>query len=74
MLILKCPKCGSNLKNVKVGEMVRRDPATRKVVSVRRFPRGECPEHGMFDDEKYEIPGHHVTMRHLRPTPLRCSY
>jgi hypothetical protein len=63
---LKCPKCGLTTAAAGIGEMVRSDPATGKVLSARRFPWGVCPEHGMFMNEEDEIPGHHVTMRHLK--------
>jgi hypothetical protein len=38
--------------------MVASDTTSGKVRSVRRYPRAECPEHGMFDEER---DGHHAT-------------
>lgn len=60
---LRCPTCNMVVEARGPGELTASDNLTGHVLSVRRFFRGECPQHGWFD---IETRGNHVTFWNWR--------
>lgn len=58
-LTFPCPKCGAPVHSGPPAELTHSDFETRRILSVRRFFRDECPQHGYFERE---IAGHHQTL------------